>query len=153
MPDLRLVLARTHYALATPIHLRGVDAHVLGRLDLQAAVPVRAVIYANIMAGQRQMPVGALLPIQPNIAQLIVRRGQAQRRELLVLKLPLGFLAKPVLLHLPRGQHDVGMMVANVGVGVRPVDGEIHRHPVAVGQPLRELARQLQPLLRRQFVR
>ena len=38
-------------------------------------------------------------------------------------------------------------MVPDVRVAVRTVDRKIHRHPVAVGEPVRELPRQLQPLV------
>ena len=91
------------------------NAHMLGRLNLQAAIAMRAVVYPNIVARQRQMPVGPLLPIQPNIPELVVRGRQAQRDQPLVLKLQFGFLAKPVRFHLAGGQHDMGVVVANVG--------------------------------------
>ena len=45
------------------------------------------------------------------------------------------------------------MMIADVGVAVRRMDREIDGGAIAVGQILREGARQLQPLLRGELMR
>ena len=44
---------------------------------------------------------------------------------------------------LPRRQHDMGVMIANVGRAMRCVDGKIHRDPVAICEALAELAGKL----------
>src|ERR1035437_4961835 len=105
--------------------------HMLRRLDLKPALMVRAMIDPDVQTSPRQVFVGPLLPPDPDIPQLLMRGRQAKRLQLLVLKLQLGFLAKairpgkpprsgrPPRSDLPRRHHDVGMMIADVGLAVR----------------------------------
>ncbi len=54
----------------TPLHLRCMDAHMLGRLKLKAALLMRAMVNPNIQTGHSQMFVRVLLPRLANVAKL-----------------------------------------------------------------------------------
>ncbi|SOC89941.1 hypothetical protein SAMN05421890_4934 [Ensifer adhaerens] len=82
-----------------------------------------------------------------------MRGRQVVFQEPLVLPLNEGFLAQPLLVHLPRRHQKMCVVVSNVARIMRPVDGEIHPRAVAVRQVLGELPRQLQALLGRQLMR
>ena len=148
-PRRRLVQPGARHLLAPPFHLRGMHPHVLRRLDLKSAIPVRAMVDPDIQASPRQMLVRNSFPRDPDIPHLLMRVRQAQCFQLPVLKLKLGFFAQAVRRELPRGQQDMGVVVADIGLAMRAMDRKIHRHPVAVRQLLSEVTRQLYPLLRR----
>ena len=135
---------RPRHLLTAPLHLRGVNAHMLGRLDLQPALHMRAMIDLNLQPGARQMLVGGLLPRLPDFNELNLRQRQIIRRKPFVLPLDRRLVAKPLGIHRPRRHHQMRVKIAAVSridrVAMRGMDGEIHRRPVPIRQPLRELS-------------
>ena len=60
----------------SPLHLGRMDAHMLGRLDLEPPLPVRPMVDPDIEPGPRQPLVGDLLPRLANVPELNVGRRQ-----------------------------------------------------------------------------
>ncbi len=71
---------------AAPLHLRGMNAHMLGGFDLQTRVTVRAVVDVDFVTGESQFAIDGQLPFLADHAELFVRRGKAEGDELLILK-------------------------------------------------------------------
>ena len=140
-------------AKAPPLHLCGVNAHMLGRRDLQSPLVVRAVVNPDIQLRTRQMRIGDLLPGLPDIAKLHLRGRQVARKQPFVLPFDRRLVAEAVWSDGPDGHHQMRMVVANIGLLTRRMDGEVHRRAVAFGQPLRELACRRQSLLGCQLMR
>ena len=67
------VQTRPRNVPTAPLHLRGVNAHMLGRLDLQPALQMRAMIDLNFQPGPRQMLIRGLLPRLPDFHELNLR--------------------------------------------------------------------------------
>ena len=67
------VQTRPRHLLTAPLHLRGVNAHMLCRLDLQPPLHMRAMIDLNLQPGPRQMLVGGLLPRLADFNELNLR--------------------------------------------------------------------------------
>jgi len=122
------------------------DAHVPGRLDLQATLLVRAMVNADVETGERQMLVCQMLEELPEIPKLHLRRGKIARQQFLVGKLEISLAAKPVGANRSRRHHHMGMVVANVAVGMRCMNGKIDSRAIAIGKSLCEGARQRQAL-------
>ena len=128
------------HVLTAPLHLRGVNAHMLGRLDLQPALHMRAMIDLNLQPGARQMLVGGLLPRLADFHELHLRQRQIIRRKPFVLPLDRRLVAKPLGIHRPRRHHQMRVKIAAIDLAMRGMDREIHRRPVPIRQPLRELS-------------
>ena len=67
---------------------------MLGRLDLEPPLPVRAMVDPDIEPGPRQPLVGDLLPRLANVAELNVGRRQAVGDQPFVLALEIGLVAE-----------------------------------------------------------
>lgn len=119
----------------------GTDTHMFGRLNLQSALGVGTMVYADVVPLPRQMLVGHCLPGTSNIDELHLRGRQSLREKVLVCPLDVRLLPKPFARHLPRCHQKVGMMIANVTLASWCVNGEIDSGPIAVGQILSELPR------------
>ena len=139
--------------LAAPLHLRGVNAHMQRRLDLKPALGVRAAVNFLVQFGAGKMHIGDLLPGLPDFDKLNLRQRQALPRKPFVLALQIRLVAKPVRRQSPRRHHQMRVKIPLVRLAMRRMDGEIHRRPVLVRQPLRKFARQSQPLPGGQFMR
>ena len=139
--------------LAPPLHLRGVNAHMQRRLDLKTALGVRAAVNFLVQFGAGKMHIGDLLPGLPDFDKLNLRQRQALPRKPLVLALQIRLVAKAIRRQRPRRHHQMRVKIPLVRLAVRRMDGEIHRRPVLVRQPLRKFARQCQPLRGGQFMR
>ena len=137
----------------SPLHLGRMDAHMLGRLDLEPPLPVRPMVDPDIEPGPRQPLIGDLLPRLPNVPELNVGRGQTVGDQPLVLPLDIGLVAQAFGGDLARRHHHMGVVVANVARLMRSVDREIHRRPIPVRQVPGEGPRRLEPLVLRQLVR
>ena len=152
-PACCLVEPSPRYLHPLALHLRGVNAHMLGRLDRKPARQVRAMIDPHIQPGPRQVLVRHALPRLPKVADLHVSRGEALRQEPLVLPLQKRLLSQPFGRHHPRRHHHMRMMVADVTRLVRRMDRKIHRRPVTGRQLPRKVPAELQTLFARQLVR
>ena len=114
---------------------------------------MRAMIDPNVQARLGQFLVGDLLPRLPDIAKLHLRSRQVLRQKPFVLALDPRLVGEPLRPDCPHRHHQMRMVIANVRFAMRRMDREIHRRAIAIGQPLRELPRRLQPLLGIQLVR
>ena len=126
--------------LTAPLHLRGVNAHMLGRLDLQPALHMRAMIDLNFQPGARQMLIGGLLPRLADFNELNLRQRQIIRRQPFVLPLDRRLVAKPFGIHRPRRHHQMRVKIPTVSLAMRGMDGEIDRRPVPIRQTLCKLS-------------
>ena len=139
--------------LAAPLHLRGVNAHMQGWLDLKAALGVRAAVNFLIQFGAGKMRIGDLLPGLADFNELNLRQRKPLRRQPFVLALQIRLVAKPVRRQSPRRHHQMRVKIPLVAFAMRRMNGKIHRRPMLVRQPLRKFARQCQPLPGGQFMR
>ena len=83
---------RPPHRLAAPLHLRRMHAHMLGRLDFETALLMRAMIDADVETRPGEMRVGDLLPRLADLPKLELRAGQVVCRKPLVLALDERFL-------------------------------------------------------------
>ncbi len=142
-----LINPNPRHGLAAPLHLRGMDAHVLRRLDLKPALLMRAMVDPHFQSSARQVLVRPFFPADANIPKLLMRSRQPQRLQALVLQFQFRLFAQSLRPDLPRRHHDVRVVIQHAAIAVRAVDREIHRHAIPIGEVLGELPRQLKPLL------
>ena len=154
VPSRRLAIQpRPRHLLAAPLHLRRVHAHMFGRLDIQPALLVRAMIDPNVEPRPGEVLVGEMLPRLPDFTKLHLRCRHVARGEPFVLPLDRRLLGKPLGCHCSRRHQKMRMKISLVRRPMRRMNGEIDRRPVAVGEPLREFSAKLQSLFGIQLVR
>ncbi len=119
---------------------------MLGRLDLEPTLQVRAVVDPNIKSKPYEMPVCVMLPQLPNVAKLHVRGRLVVVQQPLVFTLDQRLFAKPLLAHYPRRHHHMRVKIPDITFALRLVNVEIHRGAIAVCQIPRKVAGECQTI-------
>ena len=146
-PDLRQI--RTTLAS----QLCGSNPHMLRRKQVEAAVPERAVVDADVQPRQCQLTVGGVRPLHADRLVLFGARRQTQRPQIAVADLQSGQLSKTVRSDLSAREHDVRMVVAFVGLTDGRMDRRLDGDAVLVREVLRPDPHQFGSLFAAQFVR
>ena len=144
---------RPRHVHTLPRHLRRMHPHVRRRRELDPSRRMRPVIDPQVMLGARQVPVRHVRPGLAQITHLLVRGRQPEPGQFPVLPLEHRLPAQSARRHHAGRHQQVRMVISRIGLAVRRMDGQIHRHPVTVGQVLRQFRGQRQPLLRIKLVR
>src|SRR3989338_1453001 len=108
------------------------NAHMLCRLDFESPFEMGPVIDANVEAGPHQAAVGVFLPDLPDIAKLHMRGRLSGIEQPLVLPLDERLLAQAFRRHPARRHHHMGMMISDVAILARPMNGEVDGRTIAI---------------------